>query len=42
MNNVWKFQEAKSMFSELVDWALAEGAQIVMRDGCKTVVIMPL
>jgi antitoxin Phd len=41
MDNIWQFQQAKSRLSELVERALAEGAQIVMRDGYKVVVIMP-
>ena len=41
MNNIWQLQEAKSKFSELVERALANGAQIVTRRGRKTVVILP-
>ncbi len=41
MNNIWQLQEAKSKFSELVEQALANGAQIVTRRGRKTVVILP-
>ncbi|MEW5872319.1 MAG: type II toxin-antitoxin system Phd/YefM family antitoxin [Chloroflexota bacterium] len=41
MNNIWQIQEAKSKFSELVDRALAQGAQIVTRRGRKAVVVMP-
>jgi prevent-host-death family protein len=41
MNNIWQFQEAESRLSELVEQALAEGTQIVMRSGRQTVVIMP-
>ena len=41
MNNIWQLQDAKSKFSELVERALANGAQIVTRHGRKTVVILP-
>ena len=41
MNNVWQLQDAKSKFSEMVERALADGAQIITRRGRKTVVILP-
>jgi prevent-host-death family protein len=41
MNNIWQLQEAKSKFSELVEQALSQGAQIVTRRGEKTVVVLP-
>lgn len=41
MNNIWQLQEAKSKFSELVERALSDGAQIITRRGEKTVVILP-
>ena len=41
MNNVWQLQDAKSKFSELVDRAIAQGAQIVTRRGKNAVVVMP-
>ena len=41
MNNIWQLQDAKSRFSELVERALANGAQIVTRRGKKTVVVLP-
>lgn len=41
MNNVWQLQEAKSKFSEVVDRALAQGAQIITRRGRKAVVVLP-
>jgi len=41
MNNIWQLQEAKSKFSEMVERALADGAQIVTRRGEKTVVVLP-
>jgi len=41
MNNIWQLQDAKSKFSELVEQALAQGAQIVTRRGKKAVVILP-
>lgn len=41
MNNIWQLQEAKSKFSELVERALAHGAQVVTRRGQKTVVVLP-
>ena len=41
MNNVWQLQDAKSKFSEVVERAIKDGAQIVTRRGKKTVVVMP-
>ena len=41
MNNIWQLQDAKSKFSELIEQALANGAQIVTRRGQKAVVIVP-
>lgn len=41
MNNIWQLQDAKSKFSEVVDQALNNGAQIVTRRGKKTVVVVP-
>ena len=40
MDNTWQLQDAKSRFSEVVERALANGAQIVTRHGRKTVVIL--
>ncbi len=40
-NKVWQLQDAKSKFSEVVDNALEQGAQIVTRRGRKAVVIIP-
>ena len=40
MNNIWQLQDAKSKFSEVVERALANGAQIVTRRGRKTVVVL--
>jgi antitoxin Phd len=41
LNNIWQLQEAKSKFSEVVDRALAQGAQIITRRGRKAVVVLP-
>lgn len=41
MDNIWQLQDAKSKFSELVEQALAHGAQVVTRRGRKTVVVLP-
>jgi prevent-host-death family protein len=41
MNNIWQLQEAKSKFSEVVDRALAQGAQIITRRGRNAVVVLP-
>lgn len=38
--NTWQLQEAKSRFSEVVDLALKEGAQMVTRRGEEAVVIV--
>jgi prevent-host-death family protein len=39
-SNIWQLQEAKSKFSEVVERALSQGAQIVTRRGRKTVVVL--
>jgi antitoxin Phd len=41
MNNIWQLQEAKSKFSQLVDRALSQGAQIITRRGRNAVVVLP-
>jgi antitoxin Phd len=41
MNNIWQLQDAKSKFSELVEQAIDQGAQIVTRRGKKAVVVLP-
>jgi prevent-host-death family protein len=41
MNNIWQLQDAKSKFSEVVERALVQGAQIVTRRGKKAVVVLP-
>jgi len=41
MNNIWQLQDAKSKFSEVVERALSQGAQIVTRRGKKAVVVLP-
>ncbi len=41
MKNTWKFQDAKSQFSKVVENALKEGPQYVTRRGEKAVVILP-
>jgi len=41
MNNIWQLQEAKSKFSEVVERALAHGAQIITRRGRNAVVVLP-
>ena len=40
MNKIWQLHDAKNKFSELVDCAITQGAQIVTRRGNKVVVIM--
>ena len=42
MNNIWQLQDAKNKFSEVVERALAHGAQIVTRRGKKAVVVIPI
>ena len=39
---VWKVQDAKARFSELLETSLAEGPQIVTRRGVETAVIVPI
>ena len=41
MSNIWQLQDAKSKFSEVVERALSQGAQIVTRRGKKAVVVLP-
>jgi antitoxin Phd len=41
MKDIWQLQEAKSRFSELVDRALKNGAQVVTRHGERVVVVLP-
>ena len=38
----WQLQEAKARFSELVDKAEQEGAQVITRRGVETAVIVPI
>lgn len=38
----WPVAEAKAHFSEMIDRALAEGPQVVTRNGKRTVVVVPL
>ena len=38
----WQLQEAKAKFSELVDKAEKEGAQVITRRGVETVVIVSI
>ena len=40
MNKTWQLHDAKNKFSEVVDCAITQGAQIVTRRGKKVVVIM--
>lgn len=40
MNAMWKLQDAKSRFSELVDAALVNGPQYVTRRGTEAVVVL--
>ncbi|MBI3976947.1 MAG: type II toxin-antitoxin system Phd/YefM family antitoxin [Chloroflexi bacterium] len=40
MPSIWQLQDAKNRFSELVDRALKDGAQIVTRRGEKVVVVL--
>jgi len=42
MDNIWQLQDAKNKFSELVERALAQGAQVVTRRGKKAVVVIPV
>ncbi len=40
MKEIWQLQDAKSRFSELVDRAIKDGAQVVTRHGQKVVVVV--
>jgi len=39
-NRIWRLQDAKNRFSEVVDKALAEGPQVVTRRGEEVVVVV--
>lgn len=39
-NRVWRLQDAKNRFSEMVDKALTEGPQVVTRRGEEVVVVV--
>lgn len=39
---VWQVQDAKARFSELLDAALKNGAQVVTRRGIKAAVLVPI
>ncbi len=39
--NVWPVQDAKARFSEFLDACLAEGPQMVTRQGAETAVLVP-
>ena len=41
MSRKWPVQDAKSRFSELLETTLAEGPQIVTRQGVETAVLVP-
>lgn len=36
MNKTWQLHDAKNKFSEVVDYAITQGAQIVTRRGVET------
>ena len=40
--NIWQLQEAKSKFSELVEFALSKGPEIVTKRGVSSVVILSI
>lgn len=42
MESVWQLQAAKNRLSELVDAAMAHGAQIITRHGKPVVKVVPL
>ncbi|NIM17133.1 MAG: type II toxin-antitoxin system prevent-host-death family antitoxin [Candidatus Aminicenantes bacterium] len=42
MKTTWKFQDARSQFSKVVENALKNGPQYVTRRGAETVVIMSI
>ena len=39
---IWTSRDAKGKFSELVDTAEKEGAQVITRRGIETVVVVPI
>ena len=42
MSRIWQVQEAKTRFSELLETSLAEGPQIVTKQGVEAAVLVPI
>ena len=42
MSKTWQVQEAKARFSELLETSLAEGPQIVTKQGVEVAVLVPI
>ena len=42
MSNIWKVQDAKARFSELLETSIGEGPQIITRRGVETAVLVPI
>ena len=42
MSNIWKAQDAKARFSELLETSIGEGPQIITRRGVETAVLVPI
>ena len=42
MSNIWQVQEARARFSELLEASLAEGPQIVTKQGKEAAVLVPI
>jgi prevent-host-death family protein len=40
MENVWQLQDAQSKLAQVIDAALEQGPQIIVRDDGKTVVVL--
>jgi hypothetical protein len=40
MNNIWQIQDAENQFKVLVDQAITQGKQIIIRDSEKLVVVI--
>ena len=42
MSNVWKVQDAKARFNELLEASLVEGPQIITKRGVEAAVLVPV
>jgi antitoxin Phd len=41
VGDVWQWQEAKDRLDEMIEKALTDGPQVIVRQGVKTAVLLP-